>query len=84
MENTKHDIINKANSVINHAEKLSFETGKQIGVMASDITNLTNDYIHTGTEYVKENPVKVVAIAAAAGAVVGSLITIFMSRRKDI
>lgn len=52
-------------------EDISHTVGERAGEMASQV----GDYYKTSTKYVKENPVKGVAIAAATGVVVGSLLT---------
>jgi len=62
-------------------EKLSHITGKNIGAMASDFVHSASDYATTSRDFVKENPSKGVAIAAATGAVVGSLLTLALRRR---
>lgn len=58
-----------------YLEKMSHDAGKKIGAMASDFAETTSGYVKTSREYVQENPVKSVAVAAAAGLVAGSLIT---------
>lgn len=63
-------------------EKMSHEAGSKIGAMASEFAHSASEYVETGRGYVKSNPGKSVAIAAAAGLVAGSLITLAMSRRK--
>lgn len=60
---------------------MSYDAGKKIGAMASDFTNKTSDYVKTSRDYVKENPATGVAIAAAAGVVAGSLLTMALRRR---
>ncbi len=62
-------------------ERAVRSAGESIGAMGSNIANSTTKYLNTGRDYVKENPAKGVAIAAAAGAVVGSLL-VFSMRRK--
>ncbi len=61
--------------------KFSSEAGKKFGAMASDIADTTSEYIETGREYVKQNPAKGIAIAAGAGLVIGSLITMALKRK---
>lgn len=61
--------------------KFSHDAGKRIGAIAADITHKTSEYARAGQEYVKENPTTGVAIAAAAGLVAGSLLTMALRRR---
>jgi len=62
--------------------KLSHDAGEAFGSMASDIKATTSGYTKIGKAYVNENPSKSLAISAAAGAVVGSLVTLAVRRRK--
>ena len=52
--------------------------GKQMGSTVSDFSEKAGDVYKQGCDYVKENPVKGVAIAALAGLVAGSI----LSRRR--
>lgn len=72
---------NKAAASEASLERLSHNAGERIGAMATNIADSTRHYVEEGREYVKENPAKSIAIAAAAGAVVGSLVTLAMRRR---
>jgi len=69
------------NSLENGLEKFSRDSGRRLGSVASDLAHSTTEYVKSGREYVTEHPVSGVAIAAAAGAVVGSLITLSMRRK---
>ncbi|GIL16759.1 MAG: hypothetical protein BroJett040_05100 [Oligoflexia bacterium] len=62
-------------------ERISHGVGERVGAMATNFAEKTSEYIQSGREYVKESPVKSVAIAAAAGAVAGSLLTMAMRRK---
>lgn len=64
-------------------EKMAQSAGERVGAMASELANTTADTMKSSREYVKENPVKGVAIAAAAGLVAGSLLTMAMRSRKN-
>ena len=75
------DFKNRALGAENHLEKFAQEAGQKIGTAASGLATSASEYVKTSREYVKENPAKGVAIAAAAGAVVGSLLTWAMRRR---
>jgi len=62
-------------------EQMSHDTGKKIGAIASDFVSTTSGYAKAGRDYVKENPATGVAIAAAAGLVLGSVLAM-AGRRK--
>lgn len=64
-----------------HLFNISNTTGKRFGVMASDLADNASQQLKHGRDYVKDNPVKGVAIAAATGLVVGSLVTMVMRRK---
>ncbi len=90
MEYSKSDTDSKTNSNQdyktknageNGLEKLSRDSGKRLGNVAAGFAHSTTEYVKSGREYVSENPVSGVAIAAAAGAVVGSILTMSMRRR---
>ena len=78
-----HDYKNKNIDPESSLEKFSHNAGKKLGDMTSNIANSTTEYVKHGREYVTENPVKGVAIAAVAGAMVGSLLTLSMRRRQS-
>jgi len=88
-----NEILGKANSAVNDFKnrahdaddqfaKLSHNAGKKLGAMASDLVSSTSSYVTTSRDYVAENPIKGVAIAAAAGVVVGSILTMSMRSSK--
>jgi ElaB/YqjD/DUF883 family membrane-anchored ribosome-binding protein len=62
-------------------EKMSHDAGAKVGAMATNLADSANEYVETGRDYVKHNPGRSVAIAAATGLVVGSLITLAMRRK---
>ena len=62
-------------------EQFTYKTGEKMGAMASDIADQTTAYVTKSRDYVKENPVKSVAIAATAGMVAGVITTLIMQRR---
>lgn len=80
-EPSNFDVKNKSIPQEGHLEKLSHDAGKKMGAMTSDFTNKASDYVKTGRDYVKEHPTTGVAIAAAAGLVAGSLLTIALKRK---
>lgn len=62
-------------------EKIAELTGEKLGNMAAEFSGATTDYVKSGHEYVKENPVKTIAIAAAVGILAGSLLTMALRSR---
>ncbi len=76
------DFKNGLDDTGNKLEKFSRGTGERIGEMASELADATRNYAETGREYVKEHPVTGVAIAAATGFVVGSILTKVMQPSK--
>lgn len=78
MNDATSGLKNKYQGAEDQFSKLALNAGKKIGTMASDFADTTSNYMKTSREYVVENPVKGVAIAAAAGVVVGSLLSFSM------
>lgn len=62
-------------------DKFPRDATRKLGSMASEFSDRTSEYVRTGREYVKEHPTTGVAIAAAAGLVAGSLLTMVFRRR---
>lgn len=60
---------------------LTHDIGEQAGVMVSKLTDSASDYYSTSRDYVKKNPAKGAAIAAAAGILIGGLLTLSMRRK---
>ncbi len=79
--NYTSDIKNKFQSGENAIVKATHDVGEKMGSMASQLADTASDYYKSSQTYVKANPAKSIAIAVAAGAVAGSLMT-FVSRRK--
>lgn len=73
----------KSHSVGQDIEHLAQTTGERVGAMASDFANTAADSMKSSRQYVRENPVKGVAIAAAVGLVAGSLLTIAARGRRS-
>jgi ElaB/YqjD/DUF883 family membrane-anchored ribosome-binding protein len=76
------DFSNRVENMEKQLEKAARDTGKQVGNFASDLVNKTSGYVKTSRDYVKENPGKGVAAAAATGLVLGSLLTLILIRRN--
>lgn len=93
MQQSKNDILSKANGIAHDfeakiqngeqkIEKMSVEAGEKVGVIAADIAQSTSQYVQSGRQYVQENPIKGIAIAAAAGLVAGSLLTLALRNKQ--
>lgn len=86
MNTSVHETKNKASDStrevgLNAASSMAEATrgfGKEMGKSVSTISDKAGEYYSQGYDYVKENPVKGVAIAALAGVVAGSI----LSRRR--
>jgi ElaB/YqjD/DUF883 family membrane-anchored ribosome-binding protein len=72
----------KFQSPDSHLENITRDMGEKIGSMASSFADKANRYAVTGKSYIRENPVRSVAIACAAGVVTGGLLSLAMRRRK--
>lgn len=66
----------KAQNLGHVVEKASHNLGARVGEVASDVSEKAADYVDSTRQYVKGNPIQSVAIAAAAGIAVGSLLTL--------
>lgn len=62
-------------------DRFSHDAGEKIGSIASQLSDSTSEYVETGRKFVKENPEKGIVVAAAIGAVIGSLLTLSLRRR---
>ena len=76
-----HNYKAKGQKLEQGLESFTHNAGEKIGTMASDLASSTTDYIKSGRDYVQDNPVKGVAVAAAAGVVAGFLMSFAMRRR---
>jgi ElaB/YqjD/DUF883 family membrane-anchored ribosome-binding protein len=68
----------------NQIEKVSHDAGKKVGEFANDVSHLSADYVKSGKAYVKTHPITGVSIAAGAGVMIGSLMTMALSRRSNL
>ena len=79
------DLTSSAKDVYNttsHSlEKMSQAIGEKAGSTVARFSGQANEYYKTSRDYVAENPVKGIAIAAAAGLVAGSLLSMAFRRR---
>ena len=62
-------------------ESASHRLGTRLGTVAGDVSEKASDYVDTTRTYVKEHPIQSIAAAAAAGVVVGSLVSMFRGRK---
>ncbi len=63
-------------------EHLTHTAGEKFGEIAADFAATSSEYVKSSREYVRENPGKVIAAAAIAGVVTGSLLTMAMRRSR--
>ena len=70
------------NKIEKNLEKVSHDVGQKAGMMASKFADTTTDYVSRSEIYVKANPAKGVAIAAAVGLVAGSILTMAMRSKR--
>lgn len=88
--NPTTEVMNKANGAAKEfkqqaegtLDRFSHDAGERIGSLASRIQDSTGEYLETSRRYVKSNPEKGIAIAAVVGVVVGSLLTLSLTKRK--
>lgn len=81
MEMKAENFGKEANKIGPAIDKASHDVGKTIGSAVGKVSNQTTQYVQATREYVSENPLQSVAIVAAAGVAVGSLLT--MLTRKS-
>ena len=78
------DFKAKMHGAENQIEKMAMNAGEKVGAYASSIADTSANTLRSSREFVKENPVKGVAYAAAAGLVLGGLLTMaFRRSSKD-
>ena len=76
MNDTARDFSAKSSSLSpSNLTEVTQGLGKQVGSAVSQFSDSASDIYAKGCDYVKANPVKGVAIAAATGLVVGSIIS---------
>jgi|GEM_PF-1728268 len=94
MANLNNEFSNKINGMATESKNKIFNDGNQlrhlaksagerVGMIVSDFKKGTTKTMNSGREYVKENPIKGVAIAAATGLLAGSLLTVAMRSRRE-
>lgn len=80
--NVASDMNGKASKVETEIENLSRDAGKKVGHFASSLLDSTNQAKQSGQDYLRENPVTSMAIAAGIGLLCGSLLTFSLRRRS--
>ena len=75
------EMSSTVDTVTDRLEKFSHDAGKKVGSFASEISDATSDYVESGKSFIKDNPVQAAAIAVAAGAAIGCLLTLAARRR---
>lgn len=81
VDKSAHTMKDKVAGAEDQLTQMTYDAGKKVGAYASDFANVTMDYAKTGRDYVKENPGKGIAVAAFAGLLTGSLLTLALRRR---
>ncbi len=88
--NKNHEIVangaapppgEKAQNVSKSLETMAHDFGSDLGSAAHSVSQKTSEYVKTSRDYISENPIQSLAVAATAGIVLGSLLTI-LSRRN--
>lgn len=70
-----------AENVGSRLEKFSHDAGQKMGSIASQVQDNANEYVETGRDYIKQNPLQATAYAAAAGLACGCLLTLALRRK---
>lgn len=83
VSNVANNLLNKIPGSSDQIENIVHRAGEKAGELTSSFTQTASDTFENSREYVKSNPIKGVAIAAAAGIAVGSLLTIMFSRKEQ-
>ena len=74
-------IQHAAESVTERLEKFSHVAGERVGELASSVSEGAVEYVESSRSYIRKNPIKATAIAAATGLAAGFLLTM-ITRRK--
>lgn len=85
MDNVRTEGLNglqKLSQTDSNYEKSLRDKGQSFGDMASTLASTTSSYLKSSKEYVKQNPNKSVVMAAVAGIVTGSLLSMAMRKRQ--
>lgn len=67
----------------NSIEKLTHDTGKEIGSAMGRVSSTVTSYLANTRNYVEKRPVQSLLMAAATGAVLGGIFMIFSRTNKN-
>lgn len=70
-----------AQNVSSKIEKFSHDAGQKVGALTSQLQDGASEYVETGRDYIKQNPIQATAYAAVAGLALGSLLTLVLRRK---
>jgi len=73
------DIKQKVNEFGEDIGQYTHDAGLKLGEIVAE----SEDFIQSGRKFIKENPVQSVVVAAAAGIVVGSLLTMIFKKNSQ-
>lgn len=78
-----HRIPEKAQKVGESFEKFTEKVENKIEDMSQQVREKTNTYLSNSRKYVKDHPIQSVAIAAASGMALGSLLSMIKANKHD-
>lgn len=64
-------------------ENYSHAIGEQLGELAGHVNQAKEEYLDEAREYIRQNPYKSIAIAAAAGFALAGLISLLSKKRNN-
>ena len=82
MPNPTQDSFMRPKSIQDSYENVAHDAGRKIGKVANEFMSKASSRIDSSRAYVRENPASGVAIAAATGAAVGSLLTMMLRSKR--
>lgn len=71
-----------AQSVSQKVERFSHDAGERIGSVASQLQDGASEYVETGRDYIRQNPIQAAAYAACAGVALGCVLTLALRSKK--
>lgn len=75
-----HDSSEKVQNMTKSLEAVAHNLGTEIGKATSQVSERASGYVKSTRSYVEENPLQSIAIAATAGIVAGSILTLIARR----
>lgn len=76
------DLKSKLDSTQSKIESFAHRTEEKISDQAAQIAEQASHYVAASRQYVEENPVKSLAIAAATGLAAGGIVSVILRRKK--